>query len=88
MTTITDALTVRLIQLAEADLGAPPVDYALVAAGSQARMEQTAKSDQDNCLMLHDDFDEAAHGARTSAPFARFQSTGLTPAATSSARAR
>ena len=76
VTTITDALTVRLIQLAEADLGAPPVDYAWVAAGSQARMEQTAKSDQDNCLMLHDDFDEAAHGAYFRA-FARFVNAGL-----------
>ncbi|MFV0680736.1 DUF294 nucleotidyltransferase-like domain-containing protein [Ottowia sp.] len=61
VTAITDALTVRLIQLAEADLGAPPVDYAWVAAGSQARMEQTAKSDQDNCLLLSDDFDAATH---------------------------
>lgn len=62
VSTLTDALTVRLIQLAEADMGAAPVPYAWVAAGSQARLEQTAKSDQDNCLMLHDDYDEAAHG--------------------------
>lgn len=62
VTTITDALTVRLIELAQAELGPPPVPYAWVAAGSQARMEQTAKSDQDNCLMLHDSYDESAHG--------------------------
>lgn len=60
---VTDALTTRLLQLAEADLGPAPVDYAWVAAGSQARNEQTAKSDQDNCLVLADDFDEALHGA-------------------------
>ena len=62
VTTITDALTVRLIQLAEAQLGPPPVDYVWVAAGSQARSEQTAKSDQDNCLVLDDRYDEALHG--------------------------
>ncbi|MFM7024472.1 MAG: DUF294 nucleotidyltransferase-like domain-containing protein [Limnohabitans sp.] len=62
ISTITDALTERLIHLAEAELGPPPVDYVWVAAGSQGRMEQTAKSDQDNCLILSDDYDEAAHG--------------------------
>lgn len=63
ISTMTDALTERLIHLAEAELGPPPVDYVWVAAGSQGRMEQTAKSDQDNCLILSDDYDEAAHGA-------------------------
>ncbi len=60
---ITDALTSRLLQLGEARLGPPPVPYAWVAAGSQARNEQTAKSDQDNCLVLDDAYDPAAHGA-------------------------
>lgn len=63
ITAITDALTTRLLQLAESRLGPPPVPYAWVAAGSQARSEQTAKSDQDNCLLLDDAFDAAAHGA-------------------------
>jgi CBS domain-containing protein len=63
ITAITDALTTRLLQLAEADLGAPPIEYAWVAAGSQARGEQTAKSDQDNCLILGGDYDAAQHGA-------------------------
>jgi len=62
VTAITDAITTRLIQLAEAQMGPAPVDYVWVAAGSQARNEQTAKSDQDNCLMLDDAFDEAVHG--------------------------
>ena len=51
VTAITDALTVRLIQLAEAQFGPAPIDYVWVAAGSQARNEQSAKSDQDNCLI-------------------------------------
>ncbi len=62
VTAMTDALTVRLLQLAEASLGPPPIDYAWVAAGSQARSEQTAKSDQDNCLVLDDRYDEKQHG--------------------------
>lgn len=63
ITAITDAITSRLLQLAELRLGPPPVDYVWVAAGSQARNEQTAKSDQDNCLVLDDTYDETAHGA-------------------------
>lgn len=62
ITAITDAITVRLIQLAQAQLGEPPIDYLWVAAGSQARSEQTAKSDQDNCMVLDDSYDEAIHG--------------------------
>lgn len=60
---MTDALTARLLQLAEGELGPAPLDYAWVAAGSQGRNDQTAKSDQDNCLVLADGYDEATHGA-------------------------
>ncbi|MDP2219955.1 MAG: putative nucleotidyltransferase substrate binding domain-containing protein, partial [Hydrogenophaga sp.] len=63
VTAITDAITSRLLQLGEAQLGPAPVDYVWVAAGSQARSEQTAKTDQDNCMVLDDSFDEAQHGA-------------------------
>ncbi|WP_029009890.1 putative nucleotidyltransferase substrate binding domain-containing protein [Azospirillum halopraeferens] len=63
VTTLTDATTLRLLHLAEQRLGPPPVPYVWMAAGSQARQEQTALSDQDNCLILSDDFREAEHGA-------------------------
>lgn len=63
ITAVTDAITIRLLQLGEAMLGPAPVDYVWVAAGSQARNEQTAKSDQDNCMVLDDTYDEAQHGA-------------------------
>jgi CBS domain-containing protein len=76
ITAITDAFTTRLIHLAEAQLGPAPIDYVWVAAGSQARNEQTAKSDQDNCLILDDAFDEAAHGAYFKA-FSTFVCDGL-----------
>jgi CBS domain-containing protein len=52
VTHITDAFTVRLIQLAAESLGEAPMPYAWVAFGSQAREEQTAKTDQDNGLIL------------------------------------
>ncbi|WP_424859033.1 MULTISPECIES: DUF294 nucleotidyltransferase-like domain-containing protein [unclassified Tepidimonas] len=73
---MTDALTSRLLQLAEARLGPAPVRYAWVAAGSQGRNEQTAKSDQDNCLILADDVDATQHGAYFEA-LARFVCDGL-----------
>ena len=76
ITAITDAITTRLIQLAEVRLGPAPVDYVWVAAGSQARNEQTAKSDQDNCLILDDAYDEAAHGDYFKA-FSKFVCDGL-----------
>lgn len=62
ITAITDALTCRLIALAEAELGPPPVPYVWVAAGSQGRCEQTAKSDQDNCMILDDAYQPLIHG--------------------------
>ncbi|NDY71488.1 cyclic nucleotide-binding/CBS domain-containing protein [Desulfobacter hydrogenophilus] len=61
ITSITDAVTIRLLQLAEKRLGPAPVAYAWVAAGSQAREEQIAKSDQDNILILADDYIPEEH---------------------------
>ncbi len=55
LSSITDSLTVRLIELAEADLGPPPVPYVWMCGGSQARCEQTSHSDQDNALLISDE---------------------------------
>ena len=52
ITDITDAVTRRLLTLAEDKLGPPPVPYLWLACGSQGRREQTGVSDQDNCLIL------------------------------------
>lgn len=52
ITDIADTATRRLLALAEAQLGAPPVPYLWLACGSQGRQEQTGVSDQDNCLIL------------------------------------
>ena len=55
ITTITDTVTRQLLRIAEAELGPPPCDFAWVALGSQGRFEQSAKSDQDNALIVSDD---------------------------------
>ncbi len=54
ITDIADAVTRRLLKLAEAEFGPPPVPYLWLACGSQGRQEQTGVSDQDNCLFLDD----------------------------------
>ncbi len=54
VTAVTDAITLRLLELAEAELGAPPVPYCWMAGGSQARREQSSHSDQDNALLFAD----------------------------------
>ncbi len=51
---ITMAFTIRLIEMAEQLNGPAPVPYAWLAAGSQARQEQLAHSDQDNALIISD----------------------------------
>ncbi|OOY54561.1 putative nucleotidyltransferase substrate binding domain-containing protein [Solemya velum gill symbiont] len=55
VTVVTDAFTKRLIKRAEEKFGPPPVPYAWIAAGSQARHEQSAHSDQDNGMIISDD---------------------------------
>jgi CBS domain-containing protein len=59
ITDIADTVTRRLLKLAEAQLGPPPVPYLWLACGSQGRQEQTGVSDQDNCLFLDDAVTEA-----------------------------
>ena len=55
MTMITDTVTRRLIKLAQDKLGPPPASFAWLAFGSQAREEQSLKTDQDNGLVYADD---------------------------------
>ncbi|WP_043527888.1 DUF294 nucleotidyltransferase-like domain-containing protein [Litchfieldella xinjiangensis] len=63
MTTIGRSFTRRLLELAEEDLGPPPVPYCFMALGSMARNEQSLVTDQDNALVLDDRFDPAQHDA-------------------------
>lgn len=55
------AFTQRLIELAEKELGPPPVPYCFMALGSMARDEQLLVTDQDNALVLDDRFDPVQH---------------------------
>lgn len=57
-----DALTRRLLQLALTELGPAPVAHAWIAYGSQGRRELTLNSDQDNALVLAEDYREDRHG--------------------------
>lgn len=59
---IADAIAGRLLRLAEQRLGPPPVAYAWIAYGSQGRQELTLRSDQDNALILDDDYVATQHG--------------------------
>jgi CBS domain-containing protein len=54
ITSVTDAVTVRLIECAIDKIGEPPVPFTWLAVGSQARHEHTINSDQDSALLLSD----------------------------------
>ncbi|MFC7047805.1 putative nucleotidyltransferase substrate binding domain-containing protein [Emcibacter nanhaiensis] len=62
VSSIGEAAHRKLLELAEKELGPPPVPYALLAFGSLARCDQTALSDQDNGFVLSDDYVEEEHG--------------------------
>ncbi|WP_020396514.1 putative nucleotidyltransferase substrate binding domain-containing protein [Thiolinea disciformis] len=62
ISSIGQAFVRRLISLAEQKFGLAPIPYAFIVAGSMARREQTAQSDQDNGMILSDAYNEAEHG--------------------------
>ncbi|MDI4636983.1 MULTISPECIES: DUF294 nucleotidyltransferase-like domain-containing protein [Halomonadaceae] len=63
LSTIGRSFTRRLIELAEEELGPPPVPYCFMVMGSMARNEQAIVTDQDNALVLDDSFDPEQHDA-------------------------
>ncbi|AKK02959.1 DUF294 nucleotidyltransferase-like domain-containing protein [Corynebacterium epidermidicanis] len=56
LTVAADAVARRLLALAEEKLGPPPVPYCFVVVGSQGRRGMGLASDQDNCLVISDDY--------------------------------
>ncbi len=52
ITSVADAISIRVIDLAIEEHGTPPCDFAFMALGSEGRMEQTLKTDQDNAIVL------------------------------------
>lgn len=79
LTSIADSVAKRLYVLGVEKYGPPPVPFAFVAAGSQARGEMGPASDQDNALVLSTDYDEAEHG-RYFAELSTFLCQGLAAA--------
>jgi len=63
LSTIGRSLTRRLLELAEDELGPPPVPYCLMVNGSMARDDQSITTDQDNALVLSDAFIPEQHDA-------------------------
>jgi CBS domain-containing protein len=53
----------RLLELAEQELGEPPIPYCFLALGSMARDEQLIVTDQDNAIILDNSYNEDLHGA-------------------------
>ncbi|PMH46583.1 cyclic nucleotide-binding protein [Vibrio sp. 10N.286.49.B3] len=66
----------RIIELAEDTLGNAPVPFCFLALGSMGRDEQLLVTDQDNAMILDDDYDEEKHGAYF-AEFSKFICDGL-----------
>ncbi len=54
ITEINDRLLRRILEIAEKQLGPPPVDYCWIIFGSEGRKEQTFKTDQDNAIIFAD----------------------------------
>ena len=62
LTSVTDALTRKLIVLNQQVLGEAPMAFCWLAFGSQGRQDQGACSDQDNGLLLASEPDDHAKG--------------------------
>ncbi len=68
VTSVSDEVTGRLLELIVRDLGEPPVPFAFLVFGSEGREERTLVTDQDNGI-LHADV-EGELAARSAAYFA------------------
>ena len=60
ITTISDTILNKLIEMAIKELGEPPVDFVFMIMGSEGRKEQTLKTDQDNAIVYSDVDKESA----------------------------
>ncbi|MBI9052964.1 MAG: cache domain-containing protein [Bacteroidales bacterium] len=52
ITSLTDAITQRVIRLTIETIGNPPCKFEFIAVGSEGRMEQTLATDQDNAIIF------------------------------------
>ena len=70
---LNDRVVRKVLELAERELGPPPVPYCWLALGSEGRKEQTFRTDQDNALVYADVSD--TQRARVADYFRRFTVT-------------
>ena len=54
VTTFSDALLAKIMELALEKAGRPPVPFSFMTLGSEGRKEQTLKTDQDNAIIFQD----------------------------------
>jgi len=54
ITSVSDAITKRIIILAMEDAGPPPCEFAFMVLGSEGREEQTLVTDQDNAIIFRE----------------------------------
>jgi len=62
MSVIGKSFKQRIIELAEEELGEPPIPYCFLALGSMGRDEQILVTDQDNAIILDNTYDSDKHG--------------------------
>lgn len=58
ITTVTDAISLRIIENTIRDIGPPPANFVFFVLGSEGRAEQTLKTDQDNAIIYEDKANE------------------------------
>jgi CBS domain-containing protein len=58
ITTVSDAITLRVIENTLRELGDPPAKFVFFVLGSEGRGEQTLKTDQDNAIIYEDKANE------------------------------
>jgi PAS domain S-box-containing protein len=54
ISTMTDAISEKVVEFAIEEMGKPPANFAFLALGSEGRREQTLVTDQDNAIVYED----------------------------------
>jgi len=70
ITTLNDLMTRQVIQLCENESGSPAIPFTWLSFGSEGRMEQTLKTDQDNGILFECEADDTESVRRQLLPLA------------------
>ncbi len=63
ITEINDRLLRKILEIAEKEIGKPPLRYCWIIFGSEGRKEQTFRTDQDNAIIYEDPLSESEEAA-------------------------